>query len=156
MKRREKYMKIGRAEREPDGWPLVRPATASEWEHVLKAMIVRRVPKTRRIHKYKLIEAVESDIRAASDAGRIYVDAERAFVNVDGVLMKLVRDRVLGTAFEDIVDPTYIYPARPIFRTDYTGEWERLIPVTVRAIVGFMPTVDLLDLLVDALSDDER
>lgn len=145
--------KLTNAIKEPRGWPLTRPVTPAEWQHVIKVMVVRRVPKTSPVNRGKLVGHVTADVTTASDAGRIYVASDfSGFCNASTVLAKLVNDKVLRTAADSDEDggPSSIY------RTENTSEWEKLIPAVVRAVVDYMPVTDVLDLMVDALNDSEQ
>lgn len=141
---RSRYVSYKKAQTEPNGWPLNRRATTEEWRHVLKAKLVQRVPKTRSVPGQKLLAVVRDDIAAADLVGKIYLgpDSEN-YIDIRAVLNNLINDKVLGLTAEEIV------------RTDFTDEWEKLIPATVRSVLNFFPVTDILDLLVDALIDDE-
>jgi len=143
------------AREEPDGWPLVRPATPPEWAHALRVMIMRRIPKHGPIHKTKLIRYVSADIEAASDAGKIYVNAE--FTEMRMVYYELKRmcnARIIRTA-PIMDDPEMALAAPAIYRTEYTGRWIDLVPVTVEAVVNYLPVTNILDMMVQALIDDD-
>lgn len=140
---------------EPDGWPLTRPLTRIEWSHALKAMIMRRVPKIQPIHKVKLIHLVTEDLLAASRSGRIYVDADfvamrRVYIVLDQMIGK---DRTLRTA-DRMDDPGMRFRAPAVYRTEHAEGWLGRVPVTVQAVMDYLPTTNALDLLVQALVDD--
>lgn len=139
---------------EPAGWPLTRPATRYEWSHVLRAMIVRRVPESGPIHKGKLIGYVHADLQAASDAGRIYVTSD--FYAMRSVPAEL--DRLLGKAnvlkaAPRMKDPEMPFEDEAIYRTEHTPVWLSRVPKVVQAVVDFLPTTSVLDLMVQALID---
>lgn len=150
------YVSLTGARKEPAGWPLTRRATAEEWGHTVKAMLVRRVPKTAPIPRSQLVGVIADDVKCASDAGRIYVGPNFvSYIKVADVLSKLIDDKVLRICEMETGMDT-IRGTLGVIRTEFTDEWERLIPVTVRAILKIMPTSDPLDRLVDALIDAER
>lgn len=151
MRKKSRYINFNIASKEPSGWPLTRPLTPEEWKHVVKAMMVRRVPKTQSFSRDKLLSVTMNDIRAASDAGRIYAAIESNWINTGNVLAQLAKDGVLKTALYQEASVTVLHA----YRTDYTDEWVSLVPVTVKAALNFMPVTDVLDLLVDALNDAE-
>jgi hypothetical protein len=143
--------------KEPERWPLTRPATSYEWAHVLKVMIMRRVPKKRGVHRDRLFEFVNADLMLSSDSGRFYVDADfQAFRRVDRELDRMIcKDRTLINQ-EYAVDTELGSEAPLIYRTDYSAEWSSLVPVAVQAIVEFLPTANLLDLMVSAIDDEDQ
>jgi len=143
--------------KEPDGWPLKRPATPAEWAHVVKVMIMRRVPKSGPIHRTKLVRYVSGDLLAASDADRIYVDAN--FMSMRNV--RLLVDRMCGgdktlRVAPRIEDPEMDSPDRAIYRSEYADGWLKRVPVTVSAVVDFLPVTSVLDMMVQALIDDDE
>lgn len=141
---------------EPKGWPLTRPATRQEWAHVLRVMIMRRIPLRGPIHRTKLIRYVSGDLEAASAAGRIYVDQE--FMEMRMVYSELNRmiakAKIVRTA-PMMDDPEMASPDLAIYRTEYADRWLSLVPVTVKAVVDYLPTTNVLDLMVQALVDDD-
>jgi len=142
--------------KEPVGWPLTRAATNYEWAHVLRMMIVRRVPKTLPIHRGRLIEYVKSDLQSASDLGRIYVDDSFSCMRmVAKDIDRLIGQQTLRTAPDRMDDPEMGYDDWPIYRTPDTQGWEDRVPVVVRTVVDFLPTSNVLDLLLQALLDDD-
>jgi hypothetical protein len=153
MRKKSRYINFNIATKEPTGWPLTRPLTLEEWKHVVKAMMVRRVPKTQSFSRDKLLSVTMNDIRAASDAGRIYAANDSNWVNTGNVLAQLAKDGVLKTAFYQEASGPSTRPVLHAYRTDCTEEWEGLVPLTVKAALNFMPVTDVLDLLVDALND---
>jgi hypothetical protein len=149
-------LRLAYVRKEPEGWPLKRPATPAEWAHAQKVMIMRRVPKMGPIHRDKLIGYVSSDLMAASDAGRIYVDSNfMAMRNLGLELERMcVKDETLRSA-PVMEDPEMPRPAPAIYRTEYADGWLQRVPVVVSAIVDFLPTTSLLDMMVQALIDDD-
>lgn len=142
---------------EPDGWPLTRPATRLEWAHALKALIMRRVPATGTIHKAKLIMLAQRDLISASDKGKLYVGPDfsgmrRLYILAD---IMIRRDGTLGTGLTKIEDPEMRRHDYPVYRTGHAEGWLKRIPVTVQALVDYLPTTNPLDLLVQALVDEE-
>lgn len=153
---KSRYIELPKSSTEPPNWPLTRRATSNEWWHVVKAVFVRRVPKTQPICRRKLLTVVADDLRVAASSGRIYVDADvSGFVNTSDVLGKLVVDKVLRFGMSESNAEDGKPGVYSVFRTEFTDEWERLIPKTVKAILAIMPSTDVLDMLVDALIDDE-
>lgn len=139
---------------EPEGWPLTRPATRYEWSHVLRVMIVRRVPESGPIHKGKLVGYVHSDLAAASDAGKIYVTSD--FVAMRSVMAEI--DRLIGKTFvlkaaPRMTDPEMPFEDEAIYRTEHAAEWLSRVPKVVQVVVDFLPTTSVLDLMVQALID---
>lgn len=139
---------------EPDRWPLTRPGTSAEWDHVMKVMVVRRVPKYGPIDRIELMHLVDEDIKTASARGLIYVDSDFiALSHPSSVINKMCsRDktlRAIGTVKENGLISSVIY------RTEITDRWIGLVPVAVQAIVNFLPTTNLLDMMVQSLNDDE-
>ena len=146
---------------EPPGWPLTRPASALEWSHVLRVMLVRRVPLHGPIHRLKLINFVAADLVAASKAGRIYVDNYFTQMKPINVELSQLIDRADVLRHAPVMhDPDMPYPAQAIYRTDRTNTWLGHVPKVVKAVVDYLPTTSALDLLVQALidapPDDER
>lgn len=139
---------------EPEGWPLTRPATVTEWSHILRLMIVRRVPESGPIHKDRLIGYVNEDLQAASDAGRIYVDQyfrymRSVYAEFDRLVAKL---KILKTA-PRMKDPDMPFEAEAVYRTERTSIWLSRVPRVVQVVVDFLPTTSALDLMVQALID---
>jgi len=123
---------------------------------VLKVMIMRRVPKSGPIHQIKLIRYVSEDLLAASAAGKIYVDNDFVEMRrVMGVFENMCgRDRTLRTA-PFMEDPDMAYEAPAVYRTDAADRWLERVPVVVMAVVNQLPTTSVLDMMVQALLDDE-
>jgi len=151
----KKRLRLVYVKGEPPGWPLKRPATRPEWAHVLRIMIMRRIPKSGPIHRTKLIQYVSADLLAASDAGKIYVDhdfSEMRMVYTE--LERLVAQAKIVRSDPHMDDPEMARPDYAIYRTENADRWLSLIPVTVRAVVDYLPTTNVLDLMVQALLDD--
>lgn len=141
---------------EPVGWPLTRPATRQEWAHVIKAMIMRRVPVMQPIHKLKLLHYVAGDITSASDGGRLYVDPDftemrRIYILAEQMVRK---DRTLRFAGE-MLDPEWRFRAPAVYRTEHAKDWLTRVPAVVNAVLDYLPTTNALDLMVQALLDAE-
>jgi hypothetical protein len=140
---------------EPAKWPLKRPATNYEWAHILRVMIIRRVPKMRPIHRGRLIQYVRNDLQAASDRGRIYVDSSFTRMRMAKTeLDRLIGHQTLRTA-PSMEDPEMGYSDAAIYRTEYTEGWIDRVPVVVQAVVDFLPTSNVLDMMLKALLDEE-
>jgi hypothetical protein len=139
---------------EPEGWPLTRPCSKQEWSHILRVMIVRRVPESGPIHRGKLIGYVHGDLSAASDAGRIYVDQFFQMMrSVNAELDRLItKNHILKTA-PRMTDPEMPFPDEAIYRDSHASTWLKRVPRTVQAVVDFLPTTSVLDLLVQSLLD---
>jgi hypothetical protein len=151
-----KPIKLDYERDEPEGWPLTRPATRIEWAHVIKAMIMRRVPVVGPIHRDKLNRYVTSDLQAASAARRLYVTSDfeemrRVYILL-GVMIS--RDKTLRIAGL-IKDPEMHRAAPAVYRTDYAEGWLKRVPAIVSAVVDYLPVTDVLDLMVRALFDQE-
>ncbi|MGE3483694.1 MAG: hypothetical protein AB7L09_03060 [Nitrospira sp.] len=140
--------------REPDGWPLTRPASKDEWSHVLRVMIVRRIPETVPIHRGKLIGYVHADLEAASNAGRLYVDSFFvAMRSVHAELSRLVHHYNVVKTAPNMSDPDMPWPDEAVYRTERTDLWLSRVPKLVQVVVDYLPTTSALDLLVQALYD---
>jgi len=153
----DKNLRLTYVREEPKGWPLTRPATPAEWAHVLKVMIMRRVPRHEPIHRTKLIQYVSGDLVSASSAGRLYMGPESwGMRSVHLVLDRQMigKDKILRTA-PTMDDPEMAWSAPAIYRTEHADGWLGRVPVTVNALVDFLPVTNVLDLIVQALLDDE-
>jgi len=152
-----RYITFKFVRQEPEGWPLTRPATNYEWAHVIKAMIMRRVPKTGPIHRAKLVQYVTSDLELASESEKIYVDGQfQALRQINKVLSEMCgKDKTLRTA-PLMEDPEMPFSDHAIYRTEYADGWTSRIPRTIQAIVDYLPTTSVLDLMVQALFDEEE
>jgi len=141
--------------KEPPNWPLKRAATNYEWAHIIRVMIIRRVPKMLPIHRGRLLQYVRSDLQAASDRGRIYVDNSFSRMRMAKTeLDRLIGQETLRTAplMEDI---EMGYSDAAIYRTEHTQGWIDRVPVVVQAVVDFLPTSNVLDMMLKALLDEE-
>jgi len=145
-----------RGKDEPSGWPLTRPATRVEWAHVLRVMIMRRIPKSGPIHYIKLVRYVSADLQAASDAGKIYVEADFEEMRMVYTEMKrMVADQIVQMG-PRMHDPEMGALAPAIFRTENAERWLDLIPAVIKAMVDFLPTTSVLDLMVQSLLDADE
>jgi len=119
-------------------------------------MVMRRVPKVDPIHLHKLIKHVRADLQAASDAGKIYV--EPGFLGMRGVHVEIERltlnSKVLRSE-GSMEDSDMDRRAPAIYRTEYASRWLAHVPVTVQAVVDFLPITSVLDMMVQALEDDD-
>jgi len=150
-----KPIKLTYEREEPKGWPLTRPATRIEWAHVIKTMIMRRVPVVGPIHRDKLCRYVTADLQAASAAERLYVSSDfEEMRRVYILLGVMIKDKTLRTAGH-IKDSEMHRSAPAIYRTDYAKGWLERVPATVSAVVDYLPVTDVLDLLVRVLFDQE-
>lgn len=153
---KSRYIDLVNSTQEPRNWPLTRRATTEEWNHVVKAMIVRQVPKTRPISRRQLLDIVREDLLTASESGRIYVGPDFSkFINTVDLMHKLMHDKILRSGMGQAPPGSPTVGVISVFRTEFTEGWEKLIPKTVEAILRTMPTNNVLDLLVDALIDGE-
>lgn len=116
---------------------------------------MRRIPKYGSIHVVKLIHYVSDDILAASVAGRIYVDPYFTKMRqVYGEFSRMVKAKTVRID-PGMQDPEMIRDVPAASRTDYTEQWLSLIPATVKAVVDYLPVTNVLDLMVQALVDDD-
>lgn len=151
----KKRLRLTYVRTEPPGWPLKRPATRPEWVHVLRIMIMRRIPKSGPIHRTKLIRYVSADLLAASDAGKLYIDTDFSEMRmVYTELERLEGQAKIVRSAPRMHDPEMARADFAIYRTENADRWLSLIPVTVRAVVDYLPTTNVLDLMVQALLDD--
>jgi len=148
-------LKLNYTGKEPAGWPLKRPATNIEWAHVLRVMIVRRVPKTQPIHRGRLLQYVRGDLQAASDRGRIYVDDSFSCMRMASKdLDRLIGQKTLRDA-PSMKDSEMGYEDCAIYQTEHTQGWLDRVPVVVQAVVRFLPMSSVLDMMLKALLDDD-
>jgi hypothetical protein len=139
--------------KEPNGWPLTRPATRVEWAHVLRVMIMRRIPRGGPIHHTKLIRYVSADVQAASDAGKIYVEADFEEMRMAySELKRMVAAQIVRMA-PRMQDPEMPGWAPAVYRTENAERWLNLVPAVIKAVVDFLPTTSVLDLMVQSLVD---
>ena len=141
-------------DKEPAGWPLTRPASAVEWSHVLRVMIMRRVPESGPIHRARLIKYVTDDLASASDAGRLYVDQYFSQMRaVLGEVNRLIESTGILKSAPYMVDPEIPYPDVAIYRTERAVDWLGRVPRVIQAVVDYLPTTSVLDMVVQALID---
>jgi len=108
------------------------------------------------IHRIKLIRYVSNDVQAASSAGKLYVDANFSEMRmVYSELRRMIGNAKIVRLAPSMADPVMAKSAAAVYRTDAAERWLGLIPVTVNAVVDYLPITDVLDLMVQALIDDD-
>lgn len=119
-------------EDEPKGWPLKRPLTHEEWNQIIKAMILRRVPETRSISHEDLARYANDDISAAFDAGRVFTDQPVRHIFIPTLIRSLIKDRLLR---EGVVEINHVVEETKIDASDLFGA----LGVTIKS--SFQPLI---------------
>jgi len=167
-------------ENEPTGWPLKRPLTNEEWNQIIKAMVLRRVPEFRSISHEDLNRFVDDDVHAAFDAERVFTDRPARHVYIPSLIKNLMTDGLLREGVVevrheephpplsqfDLVDTlisgrltAYSSPKprgeiRHVFRTDTTQMFLDLLPRHVEAVLNYLPATNVMDWMASMLPPD--
>jgi len=140
-------------------WPLKRPITTKEWNQIIKALIVRRVPTRLPIPREILVGFVRDDLRAAiskvhldGHRGPLYVYGDREYIDMK--IVDLVQDKRLAFKIMDLDEKGEAVMG--VYCTDRTQEIIDYLPKSLQAVLDYLPVTNLVSWLAYEVADGEE
>jgi hypothetical protein len=138
-------------------WPLKRGITNKEWLQIIKAMIVRRVPTRLPIPRDMLASFVLDDVKASLQRGIKFDGQVYVYKDVSYIFLKigeLVHARRLELKM--MAQDEKGLAVLGVYRTERSQEIIDLLPVTLKAVLDYLPVTNLMAWMAYEAADAEE
>lgn len=140
-----------------DNWPLKRPMTNKEFNHLVKIFIIRRIPDEGSIEMTQLKKLVGDDMKIAVPKLQLEEPARYTEFKNYVLYVEIAVERMVDSGWLDFVQMELLEWEKPldfelgwkrgVSKTERTDDFVKYLPITVKRVMEILPTANVTQLI---------